>query len=91
MVDEETADEDGEQFECDECPVAQALADLDPFNARVWSIYKQVVTRLSADLHAGGVVLQAVTRDLDPDDFAEIWRRLTLLYNTLNPPPPKET
>jgi len=86
-VDEETAEHDAEMFECDECPVAAALEDLDPFNTRVWELYKQVVTRLSADLHAGGIVLQALTQDLSPDEFAETWRRLVLLYNTIDPPP----
>lgn len=74
-------------FDCDDCPISEALADLDPFNCRVWTLYKQVVTRLAADLHVGSVVLQALTRDMSPDDFAETWRRLVVLYNTIDPPP----
>lgn len=87
MVSEEAADEDPEQFDCDECQVAAQLDDLDPFNCRVWAIYRQVVTRLAADLHAGGVVLTALTRDMSPDEFEDTWRRLLVLYEAIEPPP----
>lgn len=87
MVSEETADGDPEVFDCDACPVSEHLETLDPFNCRVWAIYKQVVTRLAADLHAGGVVLTALTRDMSADEFTETWRRLLVLYEAIEPPP----
>lgn len=86
MVDEETAEEDSEAFDCETCPVADALADLDGPNSEAWEFYKKVVTRLSADLYMGGVVLGSLTKGMDPDDFDDLWRRLTILYNALNPP-----
>lgn len=87
MVSAETADEDPEVFDCDACPIVEQLEHLDPFNARVWAIYKQTVTRLAADLHAGGTVLQALTKEMSQEDFAETWRRLVVLYDTIEPPP----
>jgi hypothetical protein len=32
-------------------------------------------------------VLERLTADLDPDDFADLWRRLVILYDTICPPP----
>jgi hypothetical protein len=86
-VDEKTADEDAESYDCDGCPVAAALDGLDPFNQRVWALYEQVVTRLAADLHAGSAVLERLTREMSADEFDDVWRRLVLLYNTIQPPP----
>lgn len=85
MVDEETAEDDADAFECETCPVAEALASLDGPNRRAWQLYNTVVTRLAADLHAGGVVLDRLTRELDPDDFEDCWGRLTMLYHAINP------
>ena len=87
LVDESTADEDAEMFDCEACPLAEQLAGLDPINTRVWGIYRQLVTRLAGDLYAGGTVLERLTREMSPDDFAEIWRRLVMLYDTIQPPP----
>lgn len=87
MVDEETVDGDPAAFDCDTCDVADALAGLDGQNREAWRLYRQVVTRLGGDLHAGGLVLDRLTRDMDPDDFADLWQRLTVLYNAINPPP----
>lgn len=66
--------------------MASALAGLDEPNREAWALYRQVVTQLAADLHAGGVVLERLTRDLSPSEFADMWRRVSLLYSTLNPP-----
>jgi hypothetical protein len=33
------------------------------------------------------VVLDRLTRDLTPREFDDRWRRLTILYNELCPPP----
>lgn len=86
-MDDATVEGDEDVFECDTCPVREQIEALDSFNTYVWTLYRQVVTRLAADLHAGGTVLQSLTRDLSPDEFAEVWRRLLLLYNVLDPPP----
>lgn len=91
MVSEEIADEDPEVFDCDACPVLEHLDGLDAFNRRVWAIYRQTATRLAADLHAGGAVLQALTQEMSPEDFAETWRRLVVLYDTIEPPPKTPT
>jgi hypothetical protein len=80
-------------FDCETCQVATALAGLDAANRDAWTLYRKVITRLSADLHAGGAVLERLTRDLSPSEFDDTWQRLVMLYTTLCPPPdpPKET
>jgi hypothetical protein len=80
-------------FECDTCPVAAALAGLDPANREAWAIFQKVVTRLTADLQVGGVVLERLTREYDGGEFDALWRRLGILYDILCPPPspPKPT
>jgi hypothetical protein len=88
MVDEETLDADPDLFLCDECPIIEQLQALDPFNAQVWNLYRQIVTRLASDLHAGSAIVERLTRDMTRDEFEETWRRLVLLYDTLQPPPP---
>jgi hypothetical protein len=87
MCDEETAEEDAEIFECETCGVAAALATLDADNRAAWNLYRKVITRLSSDLAAGGVVLDRLTQDLTVDDFDAMWRRLTILYDAICPPP----
>ena len=85
-------DEDPDVFECDACPVASALAGLDDANQEAWALYRKVITRLSADLHAGGIVLDRLSREMSAREFEDTWRRLVILYNALCPPPepPKE-
>jgi hypothetical protein len=93
LCDDETVEEDPEIFDCEECPVAAALATLDTDNRAAWNLYRKVITRLSADLAAGGVVLDRLTRDLGSDDFDATWRRLMILYEAIcppAPPPPQE-
>lgn len=74
-------------FDCDGCPVAEQLDGLDARNCYVWNLYRKTVVRLAADLHAGGAVLSRLTADLSQDDFDDVWRRLVMLYNTIDPPP----
>ena len=89
-MDEETAEEDSDVFDCDDCPVAAALAGLDDANREAWALYRKVITRLSADLHAGGVVLERLTREMDAHEFDDTWRRLVMLYAVISPlPDPK--
>jgi hypothetical protein len=41
IVDEETAEEDAEIFECETCPVASALEELDGENRAAWGCYSE--------------------------------------------------
>lgn len=85
-LEEEDAETANEMFNCDECEISAQMQALDAFNCRTWAIYRHLVTRLAADMHSGGVVLERLTADLDPDDFAELWRRLVILYDVICPP-----
>lgn len=67
--------------------MAAALEGLDEENSQAWGIYRQLVSRLAADLTAGGEVLRRLTAHVPDEDWPDLWRRLVLLYQTLNPPP----
>jgi hypothetical protein len=62
------------------------LTGLAPENAEAWRIYRLVASRFAADLHAGGVVLERITADLDPEAFEDLIQRLRILYEVLCPP-----
>lgn len=73
--------------------MATALQTLDGPNTEAWALYRKVITRLTGDLGAGGMVLERLTRDLSSADFEDVWRRLSILYHAIcpMPEPPKES
>jgi hypothetical protein len=87
-TDEEIASEPG-QFDCDTCPVADALEDLWSENAEAWRLFNQMATRFTADLHLGGEVFRRLTAEVvDAEDLGDLLDRLSLIYELLYPPPP---
>ena len=63
------------------------LAALDADNARAWHLGHVICSRFTGDAHCVGLVLDRLTADLGPDDFADLVQRLTLMYAELNPLP----
>ncbi len=86
MSDDEIAG-DPEMYDCEACPVMGALDGLDPDNRRAWRVYREAVSRLAADLHCGAEVLRRLTATVADEDWPDLWARLSLLYDTVNPPP----
>jgi hypothetical protein len=68
------------------------MADLstDSANAEAWRLFNQVYTRLTFDTHCASVVLTKLAGDRDPEAFAELVDRFSVLYDTLYPPPEKK-
>lgn len=79
--------EDPGAYNCDVCPLASALVDLRmyPENERAWYVYQQLASRFSVDTHTCAVVLERLTKDDEPDEFADLMQRLAVLYDVLQP------
>ena len=60
---------------------------LDAENREAWTVFQSSVTRFTFDLHLVPLVLGPVLDAKAPDVRADLVARLTLLYDTLYPPP----
>ncbi len=89
FVDDAISTEDAEAYDCDACPVADALAELDEDaeNLEAWRVFHRCVTRFSVDTHTTSLLLDGELRGRDPADVPDLMSRLTLLYDILHPPP----
>lgn len=72
-------------YDCQTCAVADRLDGLDADNMRAWRLYRDLVSRLAMDLHCGGEVLKRLTATISDDDWPDVWNRLALLYDILQP------
>lgn len=63
------------------------MADLAPENADAWQLFFRVTSRFAADLHCVNAVLARVLDSLDGDEALDLLERLSLIYDTLCPPP----
>lgn len=86
FADEDEVAIDPDRYDCATCEVAAWLGRLDEANLRAWHLFRQLATRLAADLDCGAEVLRRLTVDVSDDDWPELWARLVLLYETLVPP-----
>jgi len=92
FVTDEDRESEPEAYDCETCPVADALylLDADALNRKAWSLYQQTVSRFTVEGHALGVVLEKLTADCDQDEFEELLARWTFAFDTCNPlPEPK--
>ena len=71
--------------------MAAHLAGLDSDNAKAWNLTHQMCTRFLSDSQAIGPVLVRLTSDLDEDEFADLLRRISLIYDVLVPPPQRNS
>lgn len=86
FADDEALTNEAELFDCETCAISRHLDVLDVDNRRAWDLAQVLFVRLIADTHALGPVLLRLTPDLDPEDFEQLMRRLTLMYDVLVPP-----
>jgi hypothetical protein len=88
------SDEDLEINECDDvyncelCPVADALADLhaDAANAEAWELFKRTMSRFTVDTHTVGLVLDRLDTDITAQTFPDLVERFAIIYDALHPP-----
>lgn len=84
-TDEEIEQED--VFDCDTCPIRQALEGLWPENERAWRLFNQLATRLVADLGIGAEAFRILAADIPADDMPDLLTRLAVIYDVVYPPP----
>jgi uncharacterized protein (UPF0276 family) len=85
---DEDVEADCEAYDCEACPVADALADLhdDAENERAWRLFHRAITRFSMDTGAVVVLLERLTKDLDAEEFSELMARFAIFYEAVCPP-----
>ena len=77
-------------FDCDDCELKCAQANLWPENAEAWAIFVSVARRFVADVHLGAYVLERQLADYTTDDALDILERLSLIYDLVSPAPAAE-
>lgn len=54
-------------------------------NSRAWFLYQGLVTRFGVDTQTLGVALDRMTSDWTSEDVRDVWPRLALIYDLLQP------
>ena len=85
FADEEQLANEPDLFNCQTCPVAEAIDGLHPENAEAWALFRRVVGRLVIDAGLASETLRRLTQDLSAADFADTLDRLTLIYDVVMP------
>ena len=93
FIEDDEAVADHEAYNCDACPVADALDDLaiDQENAEAWQLFGRCVSRFTVDTHLAGTVFARLTGELSVEEFTDLAARFTLLYDALYPPDKRES
>lgn len=89
-ADEETVESDCEEFDCETCPVYEALQALWPENLEAWTLFHRLACRVSADYQMTSPVLAAVLRERDAEESLDLLDRFATIYDLVYPPPPKK-
>lgn len=85
LADEELVEQEADAYDCEACPVAAQMADLDADNRAAWALYRTCCNRFVVDLQAGAVLLDRLTADQDAEEFAATCERLRLIHDTVQP------
>jgi hypothetical protein len=87
FADDETVETDADVFDCQACPVVDALDGLWPENRAAWTLSRQILSRFTYDTRSVALALDRATRDLDPAAWLELVERLAMIYDFVYPPP----
>jgi len=74
-------------FDCDTCPVRQALDGLRPENEQAWRLFHRLGSRFVVDFGVGAEAFKRLTADVPDDEVPDLLQRLALIYDGLYPPP----
>lgn len=85
FADQEALEHESDAFDCATCQVMAQLDGLDADNRRAWDLSHVVLTRFAGDARGVGLWVDRLTADLDEDDFADMLRRLSTIYDALVP------
>lgn len=87
FADDDTLNEEPDLFDCETCAVEAQLAGMDADNKRAWDLAHLLLSRFMHDTQSMGAVLTRLSADLDDEDFADLVRRLSMIYDVLMPAP----
>jgi hypothetical protein len=82
---------EADQFDCEECPIADALDGLMPENASAWRIFHRLASRFLVDTHLTQAIFERLTAGWHEERVLDLAERLELIYSLLCPPPPHPT
>jgi len=86
LVDEETVEtESDEVFNCDTCPVRDAIEGLDPDNAEAWELLGRMCSRFVMETRSLPHVFMRLTATKDDEEFADLMTRLAIIYDVQVP------
>lgn len=89
--DEATIEGDPDQFDCENCPVAERVAELDSENREAWGCFQSVTCRLTMECPGLVVpVFSKLVEDKSPVDAADLLERMGKIYDTVCPPPAQD-
>lgn len=66
--------------------MVEALDGLSDENTRAWRLFHTCASRFMGETRATGAIIARLTADLDAEDFEDMMRRLSLIYDIHNPP-----
>jgi hypothetical protein len=70
--------------------VADAQATLDRENVEAWDLYGRVCTRFAVDFGVVPELLRQLVDGWRPEDVVDLMERFAVMYDVLNPPPPRQ-
>ncbi len=79
---------DGDQFNCETCPVACQQATLDAANVEAWGLYHRMGNRFAVDFHLTADLFRGLVAGWPAEDVVDVLERLSVMYDTLSPPAP---
>jgi hypothetical protein len=85
FANDEEIESDVDAYDCQSCTVAEALDDLWPENRAAWVFFRKLVTRFTVDMGCVGIALDRLTREMEPEEFADVLNRLSVIYDELYP------
>jgi hypothetical protein len=92
LVSEEEMTGDEEQFDCETCPVAQAITTLDADNREAWRLFGTLHCRFAVDVPGvAAPVLARVMEEKTADEATDLLSRLSIIYEVLHPPSPSSS
>lgn len=75
-----------EAFDCATCERRQRIEALDEENREAWLLWTRLGSRFIKDYGLGAWACERAFAGMDPDDVDDRLARLSVIYNTVQPP-----
>lgn len=77
--------EQPELFDCQKCPVADALEGLEDDNAEAWRMFQRLAGRFVVEMHLSPEVFRCYTAERSERELDDLLDRLELIYDVVMP------